>query len=85
VAETTLAWEALGGAAVGPTPSEQEGLRFRRSLCVIEDVRAGDAVTRANVRSIRPAGGVPPGEIETVLGRVFSRDAARGTPLTWSL
>ena len=85
VAETTRAWEALGDGAVGPTPSELEGLRFRRSLYVIEDVRAGDAITRTNVRSIRPAGGLPPDELETVLGRVFTRDAARGTPLTWSL
>jgi pseudaminic acid synthase len=85
VAETGRAWQALGSAVVGPSPAEREGLRFRRSLWVVADVRAGEPVTAANVRSIRPAGGLPPGEFDTVLGRVFTRDVARATPLTWDL
>lgn len=83
--ETDTAWRALGEARVGPTAAETEGLRFRRSLFVVEDVRAGDAVTPRNVRSIRPAGGLAPAELATVLGREFRRDAAKGTPLTWDL
>lgn len=85
VTESERAWAALGGTAVGPTPAEREGLRFRRSLYVVEDVHAGDEVTTANVRSIRPAGGLAPDQIGAVLGRTFARDAARGTPLTWDL
>jgi N-acetylneuraminate synthase len=85
VAESGRAWAALGGTAVGPTPAEREGLRFRRSLYVVEDVRVGDVVSAANVRSIRPAGGLPPDELGAVLGRTFARDVPRGTPLTWDL
>jgi N-acetylneuraminate synthase len=85
VTETHRAWEALGEAVLGPRASEAEGLRFRRSLYVVEDVRAGDEVTPANVRSIRPAGGLAPAEITAVLGRTFRVDAAKGTPLTWDL
>lgn len=83
--ETDTAWRALGEARVGPTAAEKEGLRFRRSLFVVEDVRAGDAVTPQNVRSIRPAGGLEPAAFDTVAGRTFRRDAAKGTPLTWDL
>lgn len=85
VTETRRAWEALGSASIGPKTSEQEGLRLRRSLYVVEDVTAGEPVTERNVRSIRPAGGLPPAEITTVLGRTFRVDAAKGTPLTWDL
>jgi len=84
-AETEAAWSALGTGLVGPTEHEREGLRFRRSLYVVADVRAGEPVTRDNVRSIRPAGGLPPVEITNALGRTFQRDVARGTPLTWDL
>jgi len=85
-AESAAAWEASRSPRrVGPTDSEQSVLRLRRSLYVVEDVHAGDEVTAANVRSIRPAGGLPPDAIATVLGRRFNRDAARGTPLTWDL
>jgi N-acetylneuraminate synthase len=86
VTEIEQAWEAATGPpALGPTPDEQEVLRLRRSLYVVEDVRAGDAVTERNVRSIRPAGGLAPDELDTVVGRRFARDVPRGTALTWDL
>jgi len=85
VRETRNAWLSLGGTAVGPSAAEAEGLRFRRSLFVVEDVKRGDPVTPDNVRSIRPAGGLPPGEIDRVLGRTFSADVTRGTPLSWDV
>lgn len=85
VRESRVGWQALGEVRIGPTESEVEGLRFRRSLYVVTDVRAGDQVTCDNVRSIRPAGGLPPDAITSVLGRVFQRDAGKGTPLNWDL
>jgi pseudaminic acid synthase len=84
--ETEAAWQAARSPhGLGPTESEQAVLRLRRSLYVVEDVRAGDEVTGENVRSIRPAGGLPPDELATVLGRRFTRDVSRGTPLDWDL
>jgi sialic acid synthase SpsE len=83
--ETETAWRALGSPVVGPTAHEREGLRFRRSLYVVDDVRAGDVVTSENVRSIRPAGGLAPIEAGAVMGRVFTTDVPRGTPLSWDL
>ncbi|MEV4277275.1 pseudaminic acid synthase [Actinoplanes xinjiangensis] len=85
VTESERAWQALGTTAIGPTAAERESLRFRRSLYVVTDVRAGDPVTEENVRSIRPTGGLEPDLIGTVLGRTFTSDAAKGTPLTWDL
>ena len=85
VTESERAWQALGTTAIGPTEAEKESLRFRRSLYVVTDVRAGDPVTEENVRSIRPTGGLEPDQIGTVLGRVFTSDVAKGTPLTWDL
>ncbi|TDC41669.1 pseudaminic acid synthase [Micromonospora sp. KC213] len=85
VVESQRAYAALGGTLVGPTPAEREGLRFRRSLWVVEDVRAGEPVTTRNVRSIRPAGGLAPAAIDAVLGRAFAVDVPRGTPLSWDL
>ncbi|WP_030440614.1 pseudaminic acid synthase [Actinoplanes subtropicus] len=83
--ESERAWQALGTTHIGPTEHEKEGLRFRRSLYVVTDVKAGDKVTPENVRSIRPTGGLEPDAIGSVLGRTFTTDAAKGTPLTWDL
>lgn len=85
VTETDAARKAVQPPRFGPTESEQDTLALRRSLYVVADARAGDPVTRDNVRSIRPAGGLPTNEIDTVLGRRFATDVQRGTPLTWDL
>lgn len=52
-----------------------------RSLFVVQDVRAGETVTKDNVRSIRPGHGLPPKRYDEVLGKVFAADVSRGTPL----
>lgn len=85
VTETRRAWQALGQPRIGPETIEAEGLRFRRSLYVVEDVREGERVTERNVRAIRPAGGLEPDAASLVMGRIFARDVDRGTPLTWDL
>lgn len=73
------------GTSIGPTEKERAVLALRRSLYVVEDVKAGDVVSTANVRSIRPAGGLPADEFTKVQGRRFAHDVARGTALTWDL
>lgn len=85
VRETKVAWQALGEARIGPKTAEREGLRFRRSLFVTRDVKAGEKVGPDNVRSVRPADGLAPVNAEIVFGRTFTTDAVAGTPLTWDL
>lgn len=85
VRETRVAWEALGSASIGTKASEVANKPFRRSLYVSADVKAGDAVSASNVRSVRPAGGLAPDLFAQVEGRRFRRDATLGTPLTWDL
>jgi sialic acid synthase SpsE len=85
VTESDAARKAVGPARFGPTEAERDTLKVRRSLYVVADAKAGETVTRENVRSIRPAGGLPTNEIDLVLGRIFRTDVARGTPLTWDL
>jgi len=77
--------QALEPARFGPTQRELASRPFRRSLFVVEDVKAGQRFTLDNVRSIRPAAGLHTRHLEEVLGRTASRDAPRGTPLSWDL
>jgi N-acetylneuraminate synthase len=85
VRETGTARVSLGQARIGATQSETEGLRLRRSLFIVADVVAGDVVTEANVRSIRPSGGLAPDLFRVVEGRIFRADAKMGTPLSWDV
>jgi N-acetylneuraminate synthase len=85
VVETKRAVEAMGGIAYGATEAERKSLVYRRSLYIIADLKAGDVLTKENVRAIRPGLGLPPGDLDRVLGRRINRDAPRGTPLSWDL
>jgi N-acetylneuraminate synthase len=80
-----VAEQALGRPRFGPSEHERASLQFRRSLFAVEDIRAGDTLTRNNIRSIRPADGLHPRHLDEVLGRRAARDIPRGTPLTWDL
>ena len=80
-----FAESALGGEAIGPTDAELESRRFRRSLFVVEDIEAGEALTERNVRSIRPADGLHTRHYREVLGRRAAQAIRRGTPLSWDL
>lgn len=85
VVETRRAVEAMGGVSYGPTEADRKSLVYRRSLYIVRDLKAGDVLTRENVRAIRPGLGLPPGNLDRVLGRRINRDAQRGTPLSWDL
>ncbi|TDU89328.1 N-acetylneuraminate synthase [Kribbella voronezhensis] len=82
---TKVAQQALGEPIVGPKQAEQNVLRFRRSLYITRDVKAGEKVAPDNVRSVRPAGGLAPDAFTSVEGREFRVDAVAGTPLTWDV
>lgn len=76
---------ALGTVSYAPKPSEAPSRPFRRSLYAVADIAAGEVLTAANVRSIRPGNGLAPRHLPEVLGRRALAPIRRGTPLSWSL
>jgi N-acetylneuraminate synthase len=85
VRDCKAAWTALGRAHYDLLGSERGSAQFRRSLYVTADVAAGEPLTHANVRSVRPGAGLPPADLEAVLGRPAARDLKRGEPLAWDM
>ncbi|HEY3799336.1 MAG TPA: pseudaminic acid synthase [Caulobacteraceae bacterium] len=79
------AWRALGSAAYDELGSERAAAGHRRSLYVAAAVKAGETLTDANVRSVRPGYGLPPKHLPQVLGRKAARDLKFGEPLDWSM
>ncbi len=75
----------LGRVNYGLTAAEAKSRVFRRSLFVVEDVRAGEVFTEQNVRSIRPGQGLHTRHLEVVLGRRATSYIERGTPLRWEM
>ena len=76
------AWRALGTASFNRGGVERANAQFRRSLYVVADVAAGEVLTKANVRSIRPGLGMAPRFLPEVLGKKAARALKRGEPLS---
>ena len=65
--------------------TEEASLAFRRSLYIVKDAKAGEILSRENLRPIRPGFGLKPKHFETLLGRQLVQDAEAGTPMSWDL
>jgi len=75
----------MGGVRFGGSKAEAQSMQHRRSLYVVKDLQPGDTLTRENVRAIRPGLGLPPRELDRVLGLRVTRSTPRGTPVDWTL
>ena len=80
--DTRTAWTALGACGYEKKPAEEENLKFRRSIYIVEDMKRGDVFTEKNIRRIRPGFGLPPKYYNELLGKRINSDVKRGTPLT---
>ena len=75
---------ALGSARKVPTAAEAENRQLaRRSIHVRGDVAAGTELTRDHLLLVRPALGIPPYELDKVIGRTLAKDKLAGEPLQW--
>jgi pseudaminic acid synthase len=78
--------EIIKGKVTYEIDEQKKGSRkYRRSLFVTQNVKAGDIVSDKNIKSIRPSGGLEPREYYNVIGRSFNRDIMAGTPLTMEI
>lgn len=85
VEESKNAWQALGSVSYGPTEKEKSSLKFRRSIYISEDMKAGDVFTQNNIRVIRPGYGLSPRYYDLLLGKRINTDTPKGTPVSWEL
>lgn len=85
VDEAKCVWQAMGGIHYGISAQEQNSLQYRRSLYIVEDMEAGDMITKSTMRAIRPGLGLPPKYYDIILGKMVKKDVKRGTPFSWDL
>lgn len=78
------AWSALGQINYERKESEQGNAAFRRSLYFVQDVKKGQPVSKANVRSIRPGYGIATKNFDQINGKPVTRDIVKGEPVSWT-
>ena len=83
--ESERAWQSVGSVTYGGTAAEEKSRMFRRSLYIAQDMKAGDILTKENLRIVRPGLGLPPKFYDLFLGKHVNQDLFAGTPATWKL
>lgn len=79
-----LAEVMMGKVDYEMTEKKKKSRQFSRSLFVVENVKKGDVLTKDNVRSIRPGFGMHPKHLSEIIGKQFSKNVERGTPLSFN-
>jgi len=82
---TTEAWESIGNINYELKGEEENMIKFRRSLYIVEDVKAGDKLSKDNLRRIRPGYGIEPKFYQEVLNKRVKIDLKSGTALSWEM
>jgi N-acetylneuraminate synthase len=85
VKETERAHRALGSVDYSLQSSEKKSATLRRSIYVVQDIKAGEALSEINIKCIRPSFGLPPKYYEFLIGRKVKKDLKAGTPVGWDL
>lgn len=85
VREVRILEKALGSSEYFLTDTQKLEHKGSRSLFIVQDIRAGEAFTPENIRSIRPGNGLHTKHYEEVLGKKAKTDLKKGTPLAWEL
>lgn len=83
VEETERAWQSIGEVCYGGSDDEQASLKYRRSIYICHDMKAGDVLTTDNLRIIRPGFGIAPKYYDLLIGRRINKDLSRGTAMSW--
>lgn len=76
---------SLGQVTYGGTQAEQDFKKYRRSIYISKDSKAGDVLDSANVQIIRPSLGLAPKHWSEVLGKKLKIDVQKGEALDWSM
>ncbi len=85
VIETQRAFQSIGKPFLGIQEVEKKSLKFKRSLYVVRDIRAGEIFTSDNLQSKRPAFGLHTRYYDVVIGQKAKQDISNGTPLIWDM
>jgi pseudaminic acid synthase len=82
VKSVRIAESMMGKIDYEMTEKKKKSRQFSRSLFIVKDVKAGEKITRENVRSIRPGFGIHPKYLSEIIGNKFNSDFQKGTPMS---
>jgi sialic acid synthase SpsE len=84
VVETQRVSQAIGEVTYGGSAAEEKSKQYRRSIYICKDIEAGEKISSEHVKVVRPAHGLAPKHLSTVIGSIAAVSMPKGTPLSWA-
>ncbi len=81
---TKEAWLSLGQESFSRDNIESRSKLNRRSIYFIKDKKAGEIITKDDVKRIRPGNGLLPKYQDQIIGKTLKIDVKRGDPTNWN-
>jgi pseudaminic acid synthase len=78
VKDSKDAWLSLGKEGFERPQSENVSKVFRRSIYFVANIKAGEKITKENIRRIRPGYGMEPKYFDSLIGKTVSCDVTAG-------
>ncbi len=85
IEQSLVAHQAIGAIKFAGSSDECTSKKHRRSLYFSQDVHAGEVLSEANIKAIRPGHGLPTKFYDWVIGRKAKIDIKKGTPVSFDL
>lgn len=63
----------------------EKNRHFAKSLFFVKDIKAGEMITKENMKAIRPGDGLHPKYYNDLIGKKVTVDIKLGTPVDWTL
>ena len=82
---TKKAWLSLGKEGFDRDNIESQSKLHRRSIYFIKDKKAGEIVTKNDIKRIRPGNGLSPKFEEKIIGKKLKTNVYRGDPTSWEV
>ena len=76
------AWSALGNVDYGRKSSEQDNVKFRRSIYFVKNLEKGESIGPDSIKSVRPGFGLAPKLFDQLLQKKVVCKIEKNTPVT---
>ncbi|AIQ95512.1 pseudaminic acid synthase [Prochlorococcus sp. MIT 0604] len=82
---TYKTWLSLGKEGFDRDIVESQSKSFRRSIYFVKNKKAGEIVTKDDIRRIRPGNGLAPKFERDIIGKILKKDIKVGDPTSWDV
>lgn len=83
--QTKIISKSLGTVQYDDKKSNQESLKFKRSIYTYKSIRRGEKFSKKNIKIIRPRFGIPPIFFNELVNKVSPINLSSGVPITYNL